>query len=558
MLTHIHIRDFAIIEELALDLQPGMSALTGETGAGKSILVDALGLVLGDRADSAAVRHGASRAEISATFDLGQVRRAVDWLIDHDLDAGDECILRRVISRDGRSKAYVNGSPATLQDLKELGEMLVDLHGQHEHQSLLHRDVQRELLDAFADNGARLTRVAEAYRRWRSLHERLQTLTAQGGEREARVELLRFQVQELAALALKPGEVEELNEEHARLAHAGRLLEVVQVAHQVLYEAEDQSVDSLLAHQVHAIEGVVEHDPALRGPLELLASAQIQLREAADELQRYAERLDLDPARLQWVEQRLAEAHDLARKHRVEPAELPVHLERLQEELTSLDGAAHDLGALQAELATSERAYQEACAELSKARMQAARRLNQVVTAAMQGLGMEGGHLEIAVTPAEDERYSPTGLDQVEFQVSANPGQPVQPLAKVASGGELSRIALAIQMIGARRVTIPTLVFDEVDAGIGGAVAEVVGRQLRTLGADHQVLCVTHLPQVAAQAHHHYQVTKQKGRDSTRTGIVALSADRRVQEIARMLGGVELTAQTLAHAQDMIARAQAG
>jgi len=557
MLTHIHIRNFAIIDELDLDLADGMTALTGETGAGKSIVVDALGLALGDRADSAVVRHGAAKAEISASFDIAALPAARAWLDDNDLEAEDECLLRRVIAHDGRSKIYINGSPSTLQLVRELGNHLVDIHGQHEHQSLLRRDLQRALLDDYAGNDTLRTQVAESYGRWKSLRTRLDSLTLAGDERQARVELLRFQVRELEALKLEADEYEQLSEEHARLAHAGRLLETAEQGYAALYDADEQSLHTLLGHQLHALAEAAGLDPALKEPLELVNSAQIQLREAADALRHYADALDLDPERLAFVDERLGLIHDLARKHRVRPEELGAHYQRLAEELAELDGQGYDIEALERDLASAESAYREAAEKLRASRIKAARELNKGVTEAMQGLGMEGGHFEIAVSP-DEERYAAHGLDEVEFQVSANPGQPIQALAKVASGGELSRISLAIQMIAARSVTVPTLIYDEVDTGIGGAVAEVVGRQLRRLGKDRQVLCVTHLPQVAAQAHHHLQVAKRKGRDSTQTRIETLRDSRRIEEIARMLGGVELTAQTLAHAEEMIQRASAG
>ena len=556
MLTHIHIRNFAIIDELDLDLADGMTALTGETGAGKSIVVDALGLVLGDRADSSVVRHGAAKADIAATFDISKLEAARDWLDANDLEGEDECLLRRVISHDGRSKLYINGSPATLQTVRELGNLLVDIHGQHEHQSLLRRDAQRELLDDFAGNEKLLEETAGRFRRWQELDQRLAALSTQGDERRARIELLRFQVGELDALKLQPNEYAELSEEHERLAHGGRLLEIGEEGYNTLYEAEEQSIHSLLAHQIHNLEEATALDPSLKETLELLKSAQIQVREAADALRHYADALDLDPERLDYVDERLGLMHSLARKHRIKPEELPARFQQLSEELTELDGDAFDVDAIQRDLAAADKAYREVAEKLRARRIAAARELNKGVTEAMQGLGMEGGHFEIAVTPDEGERYSLHGLDDVEFQVSANPGQPIQPLAKVASGGELSRISLAIQMIAARSVTVPTLIYDEVDTGIGGAVAEVVGRQLRRLGVSRQVLCVTHLPQVAAQAHHHLQVAKKKGRDSTQTRIAVLKDDQRIEEIARMLGGVELTEQTLAHAEEMIQRAQ--
>lgn len=555
MITHIHIRDFAVIDGLELELRDGLSALTGETGAGKSILVDALGLVLGDRADSSVVRHGAAKTQISVTFDISQHGPATQWLSEHDLESAGECIIRRVITRDGRSKIYINGSPTTLQMVKALGEMLVDIHGQHEHQSLMRKEAQRELLDNYAGNLAELETLAGVYREWKTLSERITSLSSQGREREARIELLRFQVEELQTLDLGANEINTLEEEHARLAHAGRLLETTEAVHNALYDDDEAAAYAQLGRQIQALQGVAELDPVLRMPLELLTNAQIQLQEAATELRHYTDRVELDPERLRWVEERLSAIHDLARKHRVDVEQLRETQQQLETELSDLDGTDYDLDALRAKQEKAAAAFLKSATKVRKRRFAAARELNQGVTQAMQHLGMEGGHFEICVTE-EDERFTVHGLDQIEFQVSANPGQPVQALSKVASGGELSRISLAIHLLAARGVSIPTLVFDEADTGIGGGVAEAVGRQLRQLGQSRQVLCVTHLPQVAAQAHQHYQVAKRKEKDSTRTFIASLNQNSRIEEIARMLGGLELTDQTLAHAAEMIEHAQ--
>jgi DNA repair protein RecN (Recombination protein N) len=555
MISSIHIRDFAIIDELSLELGAGMSALTGETGAGKSILVDALGLVLGDRADSAAVRAGAERAEISAGFELTDDTDARAWLAEQALDAGDECLLRRVVGSDGKSRAWINGTPTTLQNLKALGELLVDIHGQHAHQSLARREVQRLILDEFADHPQLMDATRETFQAWRELQARLDRAAGDDEARTARRDLLRFQTGELKALELADDEVERLDVEHRRLAHAGRLLEVAETAHQDLY-ADDRSIDSLLGQCHHLLEEVTRLDPALREPLDLVASAQIQVREAADSLRHYADRVELDPGRLAFVEQRLSDVHDLARKHRVAPEGLPKLARELLEELATLESDDEDLEALTRKAQAAEARYREAAAALSRSRHAAATKLGKQVSEAMQGLGMEGGKFQVGVDSDPQLRPAAHGLDRIDFLVTANPGQPLQPLARVASGGELSRISLAIQMIAARALPIPTLIFDEVDSGIGGAVAEVVGRQLRALGEHRQVLCVTHLPQVAAQAHHHLHVSKHKGKADTRTRIRVLDADSRVQEVARMLGGVELTDQTVAHAREMVEKAK--
>ncbi|WP_412851693.1 DNA repair protein RecN [Ectothiorhodospira shaposhnikovii] len=553
MLTHIQIRDFAIVDELTLDLSTGMTALTGETGAGKSILVDALGLVLGDRADSTTVRHGAERAEISARFDISREAEARAWLESQDLDT-EECLIRRVIARDGKSRAWINGSAVTLQSLKSLGEMLVDIHGQHAHQSLLRREVQRRILDDYADHPERLAAMARDHGTWQKAARRLAELSEDGEARAARRDLLRFQTDELRALDLAEGELERIEEEHGRLAHAGRLLEMAETAYQGLYEA-DGSAESVVGRFCTDIEHLQSLDSRLAEPRELLAAAQIQIREAADWLRRYADGMDMDPARLNFLESRLAAVQDLARKHRVDPTALPRLLETLETELGRLEEGGENLEALTRAVEQALQTCLRQAAELSDARRRAAERLSEAVTQAMQALGMEGGRFACSVE--DDGRGQPSahGMDRVEFLVSANPGQPLQPLAKVASGGELSRISLAIQMIAAHALPIATLVFDEVDTGIGGGVAEVVGRQLRSLGGHRQVLCVTHLPQVAAQAHRHLQVKKHKGKDHTTTRIRSLVDEHRVQELARMLGGVEITEQSLAHAREMITRA---
>lgn len=556
MLSHLQICDFAIIDRLELELGPGMTAVTGETGAGKSILVDALGLVLGERADSTTVRHGAERADISAVFDLEHLPAARRWLAGRDLDLEPDCHLRRVVSGEGRSRAYINGSPQPLQALREFGDLLVDIHGQHEHQSLLKRELQRQLLDDYGGHPALLAELGEHFQAWTRLRRRLENLQRAALERESRLDLLRYQVQELQTLNLQADEVPALEEEQRRLANAGRLLENSRQILDRLYEDESLSVHSLLNQFLRDLESLGTLDARLAPITELLNAALIQVQEAGDELRRYLHHLDLDPGRLEWVDQRLADVHALARKHRLSPGELPVLLERLQTELDALETSELREERLGKELKTVSEAYFRCAETLSGRRAAAAETLKTKVSEAMHGLGMPGGRFEVALE--RGDKPTPYGLESVEFRVSANPGQPVKPLNKVASGGELSRISLAIQVITARAARIPTLVFDEVDTGIGGGVAEIVGRQLRTLGESRQVLCVTHLPQVAAQAHQHLQVSKQTGPRSTRTLVAALCSEERIGEIARMLGGIELTDNTLAHAREMIERAQHG
>ena len=554
MLVHLQIRNLAIVEHLELNLTSGMSAVTGETGAGKSIMVDAIGLLLGDRADTSVVRHGAQRAEINAVFQLEQLAAAKDWLNQRDLYLEEEdCHLRRMISPGGRSRAYINGTPQPLQALRELGELLVDIHGQHEHQSLLKRDLQRQLLDDYADNSSLLKKTTEHFRTCEELRHRLETLNQADAERDARVDLLRYQIQELQALDLQADELPALEEEHVRLANAGRLLETGQQALNRLYEDEGLSVHGLLSRTQQDLENLCTLDNRLSPSSELLHNALIQVHEASDELRHYLQGVELDPQRLEWIEQRLADSQRLARKHRLTVEQLPTLLPRLQTELEMLDQSEQQQEELTQQLEQHWQKYQQQARILSDKRASAARELSERISEAMQGLGMIGGRFAITLQPRDKPAAS--GLEKVEFMVSANPGQPLRPLTKVASGGELSRISLAIQVIAARSARIATLIFDEVDSGIGGGVAQVVGQQLRTLGQARQVLCVTHLPQVAAQAHAHLKVQKQTDGQTTQTLIKVLKKKQRVQEIARMLGGLELTENTLAHAREMLTQA---
>jgi DNA repair protein RecN (Recombination protein N) len=552
MLTHIHIRDFAIIEALDLELHPGMTALTGETGAGKSILLDAIGLVLGDKADSGTVRHGADKTDLTLSVDITQTPSARVWLETQGMEHEDDtCILRRVISAQGKSRAWINGSPANLTQLRELGEQLVDIHGQHEHQSLMKKDAQRQMLDAFAGNDALLDSTRSAWQTWKKLHERVTLLSSQNQQHQERVDLLRFQAQELEALALQAAEPEQLDDELNRLANAEQLRATAAQGYAQLYDNEP-SLYSTLGRLIHDLQQQVRVDAQLEPSLELLTNAQIQMQESAAQLRDYAESLDIDPARLQWVENRIADIRNLARKYRIDPHELPARLLSIQAELAQLGGDDYDLETLEKQLQEAATAYRQQASTLSKARSSAAQQLSAGVTQAMQQLGMQGGKFVIAVNQDPNANFQAVGMDGIEFTVSANPGQPLKPLVKVASGGELSRISLAIQMIAAQKVTLPALIFDEVDTGIGGGIAEVVGKQLRALGTNRQVLCVTHLPQVASQAHQHYKVTKIKGKEHTSTGIDHLTQAQRVEEIARMIGGMEITAATRALALEML------
>ncbi len=557
MLNQIYIRNFAIIDALELEFRPGMTVLTGETGAGKSILVDALGLVLGDRADSDVVRHGEARAEISAEFSIDTLPAVLTWLKENDLDEESDCILRRIVSAEGRSKCYINGRPTSLQLIKELGEMLVDIHGQHQHQSLLKGDIQRQLLDDYAGNQKQAEETRRLQQRWKSILDELTQLSQNGRDRDARLDLLRYHVQELEGLALEPLEFQALEEEQRRLAHGGHLLEQCAGALNALYDNEEVSAQEILNHALSNLEQLRDIDPQLGNICTLLNEASIQIQEASNELRHYVEQLELDPERLQWIEQRLGAIHDLARKHHVEPEALPELQQNFSAELSRIESADIELGQLQKQLEQLQTQYQAAAKKLSQERQKGAKKLSTAVTEIIRQLGMPAGEFSIVLQPREEQTPHRHGLENISFEVAANPGQPSKPLNKVASGGELSRISLAIQVLLSSSQKIPTLIFDEVDTGIGGAVAETVGRQLRTLGISHQVMCVTHLPQVAALGHHHLQVSKNIEGKSTRTQIQVLSNMQREEEIARMLGGMEITQQTRAHAKEILDRAEA-
>ena len=556
MLTHIHIWNFAIVEALDIELQDGLSVITGETGAGKSILLDALGLALGDRADSSVIRHNEKRAEISVTFDTHDAKAAQKWLQENDLDSENECIIRRTISENGPSRAFINGKPSTVQQLRELGEMLVDLHGQHEHQSLMKAEVQQQLLDDFAAHPELLEKVSSAYRQWHKSSKEFHQLSKAKSEQDQRLDLLRYQVNELEVLALKPGESAELDAEHRRLSNASQLLQTTEAALQALDNIDQGSISHQLSHFTHELQQLGKTDPRLNGIAEMLDSALIQVNEASSELHQYVDALELDPERLSWLDERIGQIHQLSRKHQVEADELPQLLEKLKSELDAIENADTHLEKLQQEMKDCEKRYQEAAKALSKSRLKAAKTLSDKVSAAMQELGMEGGHFEVSLA-ARENSFHKLGVEQVEFLVSANPGQPVKALSKVASGGEISRISLAIQVIAAEATRIPVLIFDEVDVGIGGRVAEIVGHKLRELAAHRQVICVTHLAQVAALGDHHLRVSKQSDTATTLSQINYLDEKERVEELARMMGGIEITEQTLSHAEEMLARRSA-
>ena len=552
-LVHLQIRDFAIIDAIELELSGGLTALTGETGAGKSILVDAVMLAIGGRSSTDALRHGAERAEITATFDVAGDARVRRWLQDQDLaDDGGEIVLRRVIGRDGRSRQYVNGQAQSTQAVRELGECLIDIHGQQEFQSLTHRDAQRLLVDDHGGHGALLEPVRGLATEWRRLRDEREALAVLARDRGSRLELLRYQVVELEALSLADGEVARLLDERSRLANRGRLAEAARNAMALAYDADGADAHASAARAATQLRAAAALDARLAAPLEILEGAVIGLSEAGRGLEAYLETLDADPARQEFVERRVAAIEDLARKHHVGAERLLQQLEDLRRQLATLEQSDLALGELDQRLAGLRTQYRAAAASLSAARRAAAKRLATSVTGLMRQLGMPGGHFEITVESDADADPAAAGGDRVEFLVSANPGQPAGPIARVASGGELSRISLAVQVAAAHRRSGTCMVFDEVDAGIGGGVAEIVGRKLRELGGRGQVLCVTHLAQVACQAHHQLRVTKLTDGRASRTTVTSLGADERIEELARMLGGVEITRKAREHAREML------
>ncbi len=558
MLTQLYIRDFTIVEQLELVFERGFTVLTGETGAGKSILVDALAFALGARADSAVIRHGCRQAEIIASFALAPQSGAARWLAERELFADGECVLRRLLEADKASRGFINGRPVPIQMLRELGEYLVDIHGQDEYQSLLRRDGQRALLDDFAGLGEKIEALAEHYTALNALEARRQELSERSAERAARIKLLRYQAQELEGLGLSSEDIEALDEEQRRLAHGAELLAGLQEITQALYDDERHSAAGVLSRAIQRLEQLSSYDGRLAELAGLLGEASIRVDEAAKELHHYVDRLDLDPQRLQRVEQQLSLLHDVARKHRVRAQELPSVLARLQTELAELGDADLSAGRIEEELGAHRRAYAELAAGVSQTRRAAAAKLAEQTSALMQELGMPGGQFAVELTALQAGEFTATGLERVEFLVSANPGQPLRALAKVVSGGELSRISLALHVVTARSARIPVLIFDEVDVGIGGRVAEIVGQKLRALGRAREVLCITHLAQVAALGDLHLRVAKTTKGSRTFAQVRVLSESERVAEIARMIGGIKISQQTLEHAQDMLARAGTG
>lgn len=553
MLIRLSIHNLVIVRNLKLDFGAGMSALTGETGAGKSILIDGLGLTLGAKADAGMIRAGCDKAEVNSEFDLSDCVAAQHWLEENDLADQGACLLRRVLVREGRSRAYINGSPATQSMLKSLGDLLLDIHGQHAHQSLLRANAQRQLLDAYGGLREQAAQVAGHYQRLKSARDALENLRQAAEDRANRLDYLRFQLSELEPVLEDAENIAALEAEHQRLAHAEQLQSGSSSVLHTLSE-DEQGLNHMLGRLSQQLTELVSVDDALLNVQELIESAHIQMDEAAQGLRRYLDSLELDPTQLQFLDERLGKLHDLARKHREKAALLPQLAEQFRHELTILENADQQLDSLRAELAQLQQTYQQHAESLSQARQQAAKRLSDTVTDSMQLLNMHGGRFAVACTTGEPGKH---GVDHIQFLVATNPGQGMGALSSVASGGELSRLSLAIQVATSDCGQTPTLIFDEVDVGIGGAVAEIVGQLMRRLGHQRQVMCVTHLAQVAAQAHQQYRVKKYTDGSTTETKISRLDENQRADEIARMLGGVDITEQTRKHAQEMIRRVNA-
>ncbi|TBL89563.1 DNA repair protein RecN [Hafnia alvei] len=552
MLTQLTISNFAIVRELEIDFQRGMTAITGETGAGKSIAIDALGLCLGGRSEAAMVRLNTPRADICARFSLADTPSARQWLEQNQLDDSNECLLRRVISADGRSRGFINGTAVPLSQLRELGQHLIQIHGQHAHQLLLKSEHQKHLLDAYSNQSELLAEMQAAYRQWHHSCRLLAHHQKQVAERESRKQLLQYQLKELNEFAPQPGEYEQIDEEYKRQANSGQLLTISQRALNILSDADDGNILSQLHSAKQNVSELISYDCQFSPLLDMLEEASIQISEASNELRHYGDTIDMDPARLYELEQRISRQISLARKHHVAPEELPQFYQQLLDEQQSLSQQESD----QEQLAENVHKHHEyalsLAQQLHQQRVSFAQELSQLITHSMHELSMPHGQFAIDVN-FMPEALTADGADRIEFSVTTNPGQPLQALAKVASGGELSRIALAIQVITAQKMDTPALIFDEVDVGISGPTAAIVGKMLRQLGESTQVMCVTHLPQVAGCGHQHFYVSKHTDGSETETTMQSLDKKARLQELARLLGGSEVTRNTLANAKELLA-----
>ena len=551
MLAHLSVNNFAIVKSLQLELSKGMTTITGETGAGKSIAIDALGLCLGGRAEASMVRQGEEKTEVSAAFSLENNVHATRWLEDNDLLDGSDCILRRIISKEGRSRAFINGSPVPLSQLKALGQLLINIHGQHAHHQLMKSEYQMAMLDQYAGHSSLLKGTRNAYLRWRQADNNLKQLKENSAANLAQKQLIEYQIKELNELSLGEDEYEELEQEHKRLSNSGELASTCQQAIELIYEGEEVNALGILQSANHSLIQLAEMDESLSELPNMLSEALIQIEEANNELRAYMDNIDVDPARMAYVEERFSKVMSMARKHHVLPEELYQHHQDLLSQIEALDCSDERLGELEQDVEDKYQAFLVSSEKLHKSRIRYAKELNKLITDSMHELSMEKAQFCIEVNN-KGTHPSPLGMDDVCFVVSTNPGQPMQPIAKVASGGELSRISLAIQVITAQKVDTPSLIFDEVDVGISGPTAAVVGKMLRKLGESTQVLCVTHLPQVAGCGHQQLFVAKQTKAGKTETQMHRLDSDQRVAELARLLGGSQITESTLANARELL------
>ena len=555
MLHELSIRNFATVESLQIEFNPGMSVITVETGAGKAVILGALSLTLGDRADKGAVRSGSAKADLSAEFNIAAIASAKQWLEDHDLDTDepDVCILRRVITSDGRSKGYINGSPVTMTSLRELGEMLIDIHSQHEHQSLLNKATHLRLLDDFSVEAELRQQLQSVWKQWQQNYQQMQQLRSATEESSAQIQLLSYQLSELDELEIGESEVEDLEAEFKILNSADSTLTSVQKALNYCSDDDDADALSAIGASVAALKAQSAHDEKLANIVTLLEGAEIQLAEAVSDLRSFLDGFNGDPQRLEDINNRLSLLHGVARKHKIKPQELPALINDLREQLDRFENSDAEVEKLIANDTLLKDQYLKVATKVSTGRKKGADKLAKAVNAQLAMLGMQNASLQIQLSTNASDKPSQNGLESAEFLVSTNPGQNAGPLNKIASGGELSRISLAIQVITAQTSETPVLVFDEVDVGIGGGVAKVVGELLRQLAQRTQIFCVTHQAQVASQGHNHFFVSKSSGKDSTQTKIVTIAGDAKVKEIARMLGGDDYTEESIAHAQQMVA-----
>ncbi|WP_342607405.1 DNA repair protein RecN [Vibrio tritonius] len=550
MLAHLSVNNFAIVKSLQLELASGMTTITGETGAGKSIAIDALSLCLGGRAEASIVRQGESKTEVCATFILDNNVNATRWLEDNELLDGKDCILRRIITKEGRSRAFINGSPVPLSQLKSLGQLLINIHGQHAHQQLMKNDYQLTMLDQYAGHTELLKKTRLAYQDWRQANNQLKQLKENSQNNLAQLQLLEYQIKELNELAIAEDEFSELEQEYKRLSNSGDLAINCQKAIELIYEGEEVNALSILQSASSTLVELAELDNSLSTLPNMVSEAMIQLEEANSELRNYLDSIDVDPERMAFVEERYSRIMSLSRKHHVLPEELYQHHQDLLSQIAQLDCSDEKMAEYEQDVAAKYQALVTRAEKLHKSRSRYAKELDKLISQSMHELSME--HAQFRIEVNSQEHPSPLGFDAVTFLVSTNPGQPLQPIAKVASGGELSRMSLAIQVITAQKVDTPSLIFDEVDVGISGPTAAVVGKMLRKLGESTQVLCVTHLPQVAGYGHNQMFVAKQTKAGKTETQMVKLDQEQRIAELARLLGGSEITPTTLANAKELL------